>query len=434
MSPAPLFLTLTILASPAALLFDGPIAYGLVTAAAALLIAIVALRIQPAEADFLRSVIGPLGAIAALPVLWMVLQVLPLGPVGLAHPIWQSAAAALERPVAGSISIDPGATIMSLAQYMSMTAIALVAAAIAVDRRHAKRLLATLTTAATLMALLALAVRFGAIAFPGTSGDGLTGSAAVDGAGLGLILATAVTFQKFEPHENPRRDDDRAMAFWLSVAACIVAAAICALAVATVAGRSYFAVICGAAILAIVALTRRFGVGLWGYAAILSATAVLAIAVVALQSGGSRPKNLAIAFASEAPAPLLAVTGRILTETSLTGTGAGTFAAVLPIYKGADELASGRIAPTFAAALAVEMGQPFLWATLAAAFALVIALLRGALRRGRDSIYPTAGASCVVAVVLMGFGNSGVSATPVSMIVAAALGTAIAQSKSRSVS
>lgn len=433
MSLAPLFLTLTILASPAALPFDGPIVYGLIAAASALLVAIVAVRMQPTEAGFLRSVIRPFAAVAALPVLWMVVQVLPLGRIGLAHPIWQSAASALDRPIAGSISIDPGATIMSLARYISMAAIVLAAAAVAVERRRARRLLAALTTAATLMALLALAARFGGIAFPGTGGDGVADGAAVDAAGLGVILALAAAFQRFEPHERPQPEEDQAMAFWLGVAARLAAVVICSLAVATAASQSYFAVICAAAMLAIVVLARRFGVGPWGYAAILSTAAVLAIAAVALQPG-NRPKNLTLAFTSNARPPLLAVTQRILTEGSWGGTGAGTFAAVLPIYKSADELAAGRIAPTSAAALAVEMGQPFLWAILFAAGALVVALLRAALRRGRDSIYPTAGASCVVAVVLLGFGNAGVSATAVTMIVAAAIGMAIAQSKGRLVS
>ena len=125
------------------------------------------------------------------------------------------------------------------------------------------------------------------------------------------------------------------------------------------------------------------------------------------------------------------VTQRLLTETSWTGTGAGTFAAVLPIYQDIDELATGDIAPTAAAAIAVEMGRPFFWVMLAAVIALVVMLMRGALRRQRDSFYSTAGASCIVTVALLSFGNSALLSTPISIIAAVAIGIAIAQSKSR---
>jgi hypothetical protein len=113
------FLVLLIVTTPVILIFDGPIIHGLVTAAAAVSVASVALRIRPGEAGFLSSVIRPMAIIAAIPALWMLVQVLPLKSVGLANPIWESAAAALGRPLAGSISIDPGLTVSSLRQRMS---------------------------------------------------------------------------------------------------------------------------------------------------------------------------------------------------------------------------------------------------------------------------------------------------------------------------
>jgi hypothetical protein len=121
-----------------------------------------------------------------------------------------------------------------------------------------------------------------------------------------------------------------------------------------------------------------------------------------------------------------------LAETSWTGTGAGTFSAILPIYRDIDELALGPFAPTAAAAIAVEMGRPFLWAVLIAAIALVVTLLRGSVHRRRDSFYSTAGASCAVTFALLGFGNAGLFSTPTLIIAAATVGIAIAQSKSRS--
>jgi hypothetical protein len=158
---------------------------------------------------------------------------------------------------------------------------------------------------------------------------------------------------------------------------------------------------------------------------------VVATAVVALQPR-KQTVDLTLMFATRAPAPLTAVTQRILAETGWTGTGAGTFAAVLPIYRGIDELTAGPVAPTAAAGIAVEMGRPFLWAMLIAAIALAVTLLRGSVRRGRDSSYSMAGASCVVTFALLGFGNAGLFSTPALIIAAATVGMAIAQSKSRS--
>lgn len=141
---------------------------------------------------------------------------------------------------------------------------------------------------------------------------------------------------------------------------------------------------------------------------------------------------MTVAFAVQAPKPVIDVTQRILAETSWLGTGAGTFAAMFGIYRDIDQLATAPISPTGMATIAVEMGRPFLWAVLVAAVALVVTLMRGALRRGRDSVYSQASASCCVVVAVLAFGNTGVLGTSVLVIVSAAIGVGIAQSRSRS--
>jgi len=157
---------------------------------------------------------------------------------------------------------------------------------------------------------------------------------------------------------------------------------------------------------------------------------VMLVAVFALQPTKQRA-DVTLAYASGAPASLIALTQRVIMETSLVGTGAGTFSAVLPIYRDINEEPAGTTAPTAAAAIAVEMGQPFLWIILIAAGAIVITLLRGAVRRGRDSLYATAGASCLVCIVLLAFGNVAVFSAPILVTTAVITGIAIAQSKSR---
>jgi hypothetical protein len=434
MFPAPLFLALLIVTTPVMLVFDGPIIHGLVIAVTAASVAIVALHIRPGEAGFLLSIIRPMAIVAAIPALWMLFQVLPLKNIGLANPIWESAAAALDRPLAGSISIDPGATLISFARYLSAAAIAFVAAAVAVDRRRAEWILVALTVATTIIALMILATGLGNFAFLSNSVGSPASAATTDSVGLGIILAVATALHTFERAKTQQLSQGGS-AVWLRLtfAACLIAVAICSLALFVGAtSQAYFAVSCGVATLVVAIISRRFRLGPWGYSAIVSVALVVAIAAVALQPR-RQMMDLTLAFAARAPAPLIALTQRILTETNWAGTGAGTFAAVLPIYRDIDELAAGSIAPTAASAIAVEIGRPFLWTILIAAMALALTLLRGAVRRGRDSYYSMAGAGSVVAITLLTFGNVGLFSTPILVIAAAAVGIAIAQSKSRSI-
>jgi hypothetical protein len=434
MFPAPLFLVLLVVTTPAILLFDGPIIHGLVTAAAAVSVAIVALRIRPGEAGFLSTVIRPMAIVAAIPALWMLFQVLPLKIVGLANPIWESAATALGRPLTGSISIDPGATLISLARYLSAVAIAFVAAAVAVDRRRAAWVLFALTAATTIIALMVLAAGLGNFTFLSNSIGGPASAATTDSAGLGIILAAATVLHTIE-RARMQQLGQGGSTVWLllTFAACLIAVAICSLALFVGAtSQAYFAVSCGVATFAVAIIGRRFRFGPWGYSAIVSVALVVGIAAVAFQPR-RQTMDLTLAFAARAPAPLIALTQRVLTETSWAGTGAGTFAAVLPIYRDIDEQTTGSVAPTAAAAIAAEMGRPFLWAILIAVIALALTLLRGAVRRGRDSFYSMAGAGSVVVITLLAFGNVGLLNMPVFVITAAVVGIAIAQSKSRSI-
>lgn len=428
MFPPLLIIILLIFATPLMVVFDGPIMQGLVTVTAAVSVAIVALRIRPGEAGFLSSVIRPVAIVAGIPALWMVIQLMPLQNVGLAHPIWKSAAAAIGQPLAGSISIDPGATLISLAQYLSAVAIGLVAAAVAIDRLRAEWTLLALTIATALIALMALVDSIGNFAWLGSSSQAVY--AATDSAGLGVILAAAAAFHATE-RANARPEPKSTFRAWPKLAISLAALAICGLCVIIV-GTSvtYFAVACGVATTVATIMIRRFSLGPWGVAAVTSIMLFAAIAVITFQSS-SRPVGLMVAFASQVPAPLINVTQRILAETNWAGTGAGTFAAVVPIYRNIDELGAGHIAPTAAAGITVEMGRAFFWLILAAVISIISMLLRGALRRQRDSSYATAGASCIVTITLLSFGNSALFSTSVAIIAAAAMGIAIAQSKSR---
>ena len=101
----------------------------------AIALVIAARNLRPGETEFLISIIRWPAAIAAVPALWLCIQVLPLRL--LEHSIWKSAETALGHPLVGSISIDIGATAIALGQYLSIAAVAFLSAAVAVDRLRA---------------------------------------------------------------------------------------------------------------------------------------------------------------------------------------------------------------------------------------------------------------------------------------------------------
>ena len=88
-------------------------------------------------------------------------------------------------------------------------------------------------------------------------------------------------------------------------------------------------------------------------------------------------------------------------------------------------------ASTAAAKIAIELGRPVLWTVVAAILLAAAVMLRGALRRGRDSFYPALGAGCLVALLIRGFADASIFAQAVSIIAAATVGLALAQSSGR---
>ena len=122
---------------------------------------------------------------------------------------------------------------------------------------------------------------------------------------------------------------------------------------------------------------------------------------------------------------------RMLEDAPLLGTGAGTFAVLAPIYREMDDQSYGSPASTAAAVFAIELGRPLLWLIAGAALISIVMLFRASLQRGRDWLYPAMGASCLVALFISAFVNTGLLGAAPGLISAGAIGLALAQSKSR---
>jgi hypothetical protein len=432
-SQARFLLVALICASPGVLFFDGTIMRGILAGVAAVGIAIISRAMRPGETQFFVSFARPAAVLAAIPALWMLIQVLPL-PF-LAHPIWTSAETAIGHPIRGSISIDIGATVMALGFYLTIFAVAFWAGAVAVDRQRAEWILFSLMTATALIGLMVTATNLFGLPHINSKSLVFGRTQAIDCVAMGVTIAAAAVIRTLERYETRRASPDRTVSAVLrTFAACAIALAIC-IVVLIMSAPVGTLVATGFGVIALVSvvLIRRLGLGPWGIAAI----AIPAIAIAGFLAASEprlRTESFALAFATEAPASPTSMSQRILADAPLRGTGAGTFAAIAPIYRDIEDQTAIFTAPTAAAAIAIELGRPMLWLIVATMAGSIYVLLRASLRRGRDSFYPTAGASCLITLLFLSFMNAEVLGSVVATIIAATLGLAFAQSKSRTIS
>jgi hypothetical protein len=431
-SKARFILVVLICASPAILLFDGATAHGIVAGVAAVGLAVLSRMIRPVETQFFLSFAKRAAVLAAIPALWMLIQVLPL-PF-LAHPYWTNAEIAIGHPIRGSISIDIGASVMALGFYLTSVAVAFWSAAVGVDRQRAEWILFSLMTATALIGLKVAATNLFGLPHVNATTALFDRMQAIDCVAMGVTIAGAATIRTVERYETRRASPDRSVSALLrTFAACAIALAIC-VAVLLMSAPVGTLVATGFGVVALlsVVLIRRLGLGPWGIAAI-ALPAVAIAGFLAASEPRLRTESSMLAFAAEAPASLTSMSQRILEESPLRGTGAGTFAAVAPIFRDVDDQTAIFIAPTAAAAIAIELGRPMLWLIVATMAGSIYVLLRASLRRGRDSFYPMAGAGCLITLLFLCFMNAGVLGSAAAIIAAATLGLAIAQSNSRTV-
>jgi len=424
-------LTTLIAATPLVALADGPAIQGIVAALSALAVAMTVRSIPPGESRYLSKVISPVMICLAVPAIWMAIQAAPMPLRGLVHPIWASAEAALGKPLMGSISVDPGTTLVAITRYLTVVGIVLAAAGVTIDRRRAEMVLFWLAGATVLGGVMLIMHGLANFSFVDESRDREAARSLMAGCVIGVPLSAAACGHMLERYERRRTNPAMSLVgFGLIFAGCLGGLAICFAALAY-AGTTQLLLIavCGLAIIVAVVIVRRAGVGGWFSLASVATAVVIIAALLSLRSGGNA--DLTLRFA-DAPARMIAITESLIADTPWSGSGAGTFAALLPIYRDVNDVAEGASAPTAAAEIAVELGKPALWAIVAMTILAVAFLLHGALTRGRDSFYAAAVTSSIVVFALQAFGGASVFATSVVVLASAAFGLGIAQSLSRS--
>jgi len=423
-------LLVLIAAIPVSLFFDNLIVAGAIQLYAALSMVIIALVIRPGEARHYFKLVRVPAALAAIPLLWMLIQLLPIGIGGLSRTIWESAAGALDaKRLWASITIDPGLTLIAVSRLATMAGIAFVATVLSIDRQRAKQILLLLASAASVISLALLVSQLGGFNFKnGTNADDTNATMMTAGI-VGIILFAAcviMAIERFDRRPEPRAHSSQPL---VPIGAAIAGLAICSCTlIAGDTSHAIFAAACGLATVAIIYAARRLGFGPRAGLAIGS-LAVVAVAMIIWTNGNHTIGDVSLRYMTDANNQVVTLNSRILDAVRLTGSGAGTYPAVSTIY-GAEGSSDIRPA-TFAAQIAVELGRPALWVIVGLTCALIVIFARSAFSRGRDVFYPLAGAGVTVAMVLDCFTNATLTNPAISLLVAVTLGLGFGQSVGR---
>jgi hypothetical protein len=410
------------------LIFDGAIALSVVALAAGLLLVLLAVSLRAGEAAHVWNASRIAVPFLLLPVVLMVAQLVPFPP--LAHSVWSAAAAALNQPLSGSITIDPGATAVALSRYLALIAIVVVSLCVSINRRQADVLLRVMTWIGLVLSLAMLIMLFAAPQWAAASGLGLR-APLVAIASLGVLLSASSIVRWVEQLEISRGKGAPGPAHGRSdVTTNAVALAACAAVVATVGSRTAsLALLCALLPLIAVPLIRRFVSRLSAMRVAMGFLVLLALAVLAIQLTQGAGEA-ALRIAAVADASQIGLAERMLADGKWLGSGAGTYSAVAPLYRSLADPAAASIAPTAAAALALELGNPALALCAVLGLGLAALLFDRALRRGRDSFYPALGGACLILITFGAFVDNALLGTTVAVLSASIMGLALGQSLS----
>ncbi|RTE91980.1 hypothetical protein [Bradyrhizobium sp. LVM 105] len=356
----------------------------------------------------------------AAPVLWIALQVVPIPLRGLGNHIWATASAALDQPLAERFSVDVRETILALSHYNAVLAAGLVTAVVTLDKNRAAQVLYTLVSITAAICIFSV--------WRSSNQSGSWPAEQVwtsTAAALGALLSTAMAVRAVDQFRRPRRSP-RSPAGPLVILTCAILSLIVSVAAAVLCGGwiALIAVLLGMTTILTVVAIRKWFFGLWGRAGVLATAAMLFVASFTFIPI-NRNSDLTTALSTQTRA----ATERMLQDTHPIGSGAGTFAALLPIYADVGMLAM-RERPTAAAAVAVEMGRTFLCGLLIVTVMSACMLFGRALSRNHSYLYPAVGAGASVSLTILAFAENSLLDLWASLLVAAVFGLAFAQSLS----
>jgi hypothetical protein len=399
---------------------DGTAARSLIEAIAALAIGSLGFSARAVDIGFVARVVRGLKIVAVVPAVWIVIQLLPT-PLG-AHSIWTNANEAMGQHSWGHISVDLGRTILALTFYLTNVALILVCIFVARDRRRAELILFALT-AITAIAVVGLLIgKWGIISGATVSDETLSGLSA-----LGILLSLASAVRTIERHEGEsskgtkQRENIRIALIAIGAGLIIDVIGLGIAAPLNV----ILVVLFGIIYFGSVQVIRRADLGNWAALMLVGTMVIAAAMIVVWRYDFTREISAWFQFASASSADAISITQRMLSDSRWTGTGAGTFAAMLPIYQ--DLGHSIAQPPSTISGFAVELGLPMTLFVIALAAWLTVILYRASLSRGRDSFYAAAAAAGVVIILGEAFCDSSLLNASVAVLGDALIGLGLAQ-------
>ena len=416
------FITILLAAMPVLALSDDWLVQDISTLAAALLLWF-ATKAPPDDLKNTVRLLRPAGPALLFPVAWMVLQIVPLNPF--ANSIWLAASIALDESLPGHISIDPSATIRSMFGYLTAVSLMVATMVFTRDRESAETTLFVTCAVTTFMSIETLLGRFDALA-----GIAPVREAQFMAAGaLGAIVNTTAAIRIIE--RRFRRGEDAVAVPFVLIGVCLAACASCLGAIA-IAGQTNTLIITGfgIAVVLLVGIGRLIALRRWSIGVAFAILTLMAAGMIAVRIEDITAGTAVLRFAAGAPADSISVTQRALSDATWAGSGAGTFGALVPIYREFGSIPAVEPASSIAKG-AIELGRAALIALLLLAAQIFCVLLQGALRRGRDWYFPAAAAACVVALVGEAFCDLSLTRSSNQIIVAVIIGLGLSQTKGR---
>jgi hypothetical protein len=421
-------LLVSIAVVPTLILFDGPVAQSLIEALAVLALAFVAGTARSADVNLAAQITRRLKLAAAVPAIWMAIQLLPMPLSKLSHSIWINADEALNQRSFGHISIDLGETIEALTFYMANVALIVVGVFVVRDRWRAELTLFVLATITTLTTIILLVLRWVPVEglAAGEAGEVLSAISS-----LGIILSLTCATRAIERAESRRAEPGKPQQnTGMTLLLAGIGLLVCLVGLGASATFNLILVVAfGVATFISVQIIRRAGLAGWATAMFVATMTIAAAMIVLWRYNSTSPLSPFLQFATSASADAVSVARRMLADTSWLGTGAGTYAQLVPVYQ---ELGSSITSPpSTAAAFAIELGWPMTLFVFALFVGITATLYRGALIRGRDSFYPAAAAACAIIILGQAFCDASLLHSSVVVLGNAVIGLGLAQSVSR---
>jgi hypothetical protein len=421
------FLIILLAAIPVFALTDDWIVQDVSAIAAALLL-LSAIGAPQEDLSITVRLLRPILPSILFPVAWMVLQVAPLNLF--ANSIWPTASIALNEPLTGHISIDPGATIRSLFAYLTMVSLMTAAMVFARERERAETTLFVMCAVTAFMSVEMLLGQFrpfaGIVPTPGNPAAATFASISA----LGAVVNAAAAIRIIERRLSRRED---ALTLSSILVFCLgLAGSACCLGAITVTGRTNILIAAGFGIgvILLAGASRLIALRPVTLAMLFAIPALAAAGLVAVRLEDNPTVVAILRLATSASTDSVAVTQRALSDAKWVGNGVGTFDALVPIYREFGGTLLVEPASTMAR-IAIEWGRPASIVLILIAAQLFVLMFTGALRRGRDWFFPAAASACILVLFCEAFCDQSLT-HPSSQIIAVVItGLGLAQTKGR---